>query len=298
VTIDCRFLGGGSGPYERIVSGWVDALDPAPRLRLSARLSDGLVDLEVSLVAELSPSYQLSEATAVARSESTRAACGSLLEAFRGVGRLRVAAGFRRQVAEILGEHPLAGHLLDAAIEAARLSRQVTRIDVAGETRPSPAEFHRLDLEAWPELIDLCFTYRMETRALFAERAVRTPATVDMYSPAPGRALVFHRYKRSHVARAGPTLVLYQSMFDQVHGFELWYDVNTESHEVTASRVLTPRLPYMGICDEPQQRARDMVGVKLDADWAGNVRARLGGRRGCFQLTDLTSDLCRLLTWS
>jgi hypothetical protein len=119
-----------------------------------------------------------------------------------------------------------------------------------------------------------------------------------MYSPPPGRPLVFHRYKRSHVARAGSTLALYQSMFDQVHGFELWYDVDTRSHEIVAARVLTPRLPYMGICDEPQQRARDMVGVKLDADWAGKVRGLLGGRRGCFQLTDLTSDLCRLLTWS
>ena len=79
---------------------------------------------------------------------------------------------------------------------------------------------------------------------------------------------------------------------------ELWYDVDTRSHEIVGARVLTPRLPYMGICDEPQQRARDMVGVKLDADWPGSVRARLGGRRGCFQLTDLTSDLCRLLSWS
>jgi DUF2889 family protein len=297
VTVECRFLDRAC-PYERTMTGWVDALDPPPRLRLSARLSDGLVDLEVSLVAEPSPSYQLSEATATARSEATQMACGSILEAFREVGRLRVAAGFRRQVAEILGEHPLAGHLLDVAIEAARLSRQVTRIDVASEGRPSPARFHELDLEAWPELVDLCFAYRKETSALFAERAVQTPATVEMYSPPPGRRLVFHRYKRSHVARAGSTLALYQSMFDQVHGFELWYEVNTRSHEIVAARVLTPRLPYMGICDEPQQRAREMVGVKLDADWPASVRGRLGGRRGCFQLTDLTGDLCRLLTWS
>ena len=54
----------------------------------------------------------------------------------------------------------------------------------------------------------------------------------------------------------------------------------------------------MGICEEPQRRVRDMIGVKLDADWAAVVRARLGGRQGCFQLTDLTSDLLRLLSWS
>jgi hypothetical protein len=52
----------------------------------------------------------------------------------------------------------------------------------------------------------------------------------------------------------------------------------------------------MGICEEPQRNVRDMIGAKLGADWAGVVRSRLGGRRGCFQLTDLTSDLFRLLT--
>jgi Protein of unknown function (DUF2889) len=293
MTIECRWLDP-AGSYERTVTGWVDVLDDS-LLQLSARLTDRLADLEVSLVAEPSPSYQLTMASATARSESTRLAGGPLLEAFPGIGRLRMASGFRRQVAATLGEHPLAGHVLDAAIEAARLSRQVTRIDVPGPGRPGPAEFHQLDLDAWPELLDLCFTYRTETRALFAERSVRTPASIDMYTAPPGRKLVFHRYKRSHVVRSGSTLELYQSMFDHVHGFELWYDVDAESHEILRARVLTPRLPYMGICDEPQQRARDMVGVKLGADWTETVRPRLGGRRGCFQLTDLTSDLCRLL---
>jgi DUF2889 family protein len=296
MAIECRHLDQGS-PYERTVTGWVDTLESS-LLRLNARLSDRLLDVEVSLVAEPSPSYQVSAATATARSESTRANCGPLLEAFRGIGSLRIAAGFRRQVAGLLGEHPFAGHFLDAAIEAARLSRQVTRIDLPGSARLDPSEFHRLDLEAWPELLDLCFTYRAETKALFGERSVRTPAIIDMYAAAPGRKLVFHRYKRSHVARAGSTLSLYQSMFDQVHGFELWYDVDARSHEVLGARLLTPRLPYMGICEEPQQRVRDMIGVKLGPGWAEVVRARLGGRRGCFQLTDLTGDLCRLLTMS
>ena len=295
MTIECRLLDP-AGAYERTVSGWVDVLENS-LLQLNTRLTDRLVDLEVSLVAEPSPSYQLSGATATARAESTRLSLGTLLEAFPGIGRLRMASGFRRQVAATLGEHPLASHVLDAAIEAARLSRQVTRVEVPGPGQPAPAQFHQLDLEAWPELLDLCFTYRAETRALFNERSVRAPATLDMYSAPPGRKLVFHRYKRSHVARAGRTLALYQSMFDQVHGFELWYDVDTSTHEILRARVLTPRLPYMGICDEPQQRAGDMVGVTLGSDWTETVRPRLGGRRGCFQLTDLTSDLCRLLTF-
>jgi Protein of unknown function (DUF2889) len=294
MAIECRFLDGGR-PYERIVTGWVDTRESA-ELEFNARLADGLVDLEVSLVAEPSPSYRVSAATAAGRTETTVARCGPLLDAFQRVAGLRIVAGFRRQVASLLGDHPFTAHVLDAAIEAARLSRQVTRVDVSAVARPGPAEFHRLDLDAWPELLDLCFTYRAESQALFAQRPVRTPAVIDMYASPPGRKMVFHRYKRAHLARAGSTLALYQSMFDQVHGFELWYDIDQARREIVDARLLTPRLPYMGICEEPQRRVRDMIGVTLGPDWAEVVRARLGGRAGCFQLTDLTSDLCRLLT--
>ena len=168
MAIECRFLDQG-GPYERTATGWVDTAR-ARCSQLNARLSDGLIDLEVSLLAEPSPSYHVSRATATARSEPTKAACGPLLDAFGGVTGLRIVAGFRRQVAGLLGEHPFAGHVLDAAIEAARLSRQVTLIGVPASDTLDPAEFHRLDLAAWPELLDLCFTYREESRALFAER--------------------------------------------------------------------------------------------------------------------------------
>jgi hypothetical protein len=294
MAIDCRFLSPAAA-YERTVTGWVDARDDT-LLAFNAHLLDPWVDLKVGLVAEPSPSYRLAAATATARSAATREQCGPLLEAVPRLAGLRIAAGFRRQVTHLLGDHPFAPHVLDTTIEAARLSRQVTRVGAAPPALPGPAEFHRLDLEAWPELLDLCFTYRAESQALFDERAVRTPAVLDMYVSPRGRKLVFHRYKRSHVARAGATLSLYQSMFDQVHGFELWYDVDTASGEIVEARLLTPRLPYMGICEEPQQRVRGMVGVTLGADWAEVVRARLGGRQGCFQLTDLTGDLCRLLT--
>ena len=283
-----------SGVYQRTVSAWVDRGEGA-LLELNARLADGDVDVEVSLVAEPSPSYQLHRATATARSEATQERCGALLDAFRGVGALRIVGGFRREIASRLGEHPLAHRLLDAAIEAARLSRQVTQIDVPPAVRLTPAGFHQLDLEAWPELVDLCFTYRRETDVLLTERPVRTPAIAAMYTGPPGQKLVFHRYKRARLERRASIVTLYQSMFDQVHGFELWYDVEEASRTIVDARLLTPRLPYMGICDEPQRRVRTMVGVALDAGWPAVVRSRLGGREGCFQLTDLTSDLFRLL---
>ena len=293
MPIECRFLGSADA-YERTVTAWVDRGEGG-LLELHARLSDREVDLEVSLVAEPAPSYQLSRAWATPLSDATRRICGPLLEAFRGAGSLRIVAGFRREVAGLLEDQPGRDHVLDATLEAARLSRQVTHTALPVSPRLGPAEFHQLDLEAWPELVDLCFTYRRESAALFAERPVRTPAIAAMYAGQPGEKLVFHRYKRSRLERAGSTLSLYQSMFDQVHGFELWYDVDGPSQTVSDARLLTPRLPYMGICEEPQRRVREMVGVTLDAGWPAVVRARLGGRQGCFQLTDLTSDLFRLL---
>ena len=293
MAIECRFLGS-SDAYGRTVTAWVDRGE-STLLELHARLSDEQVDLEVGLVAEPSPSYQLSRAWATPHSDATRRICGPLLEAYRGVGSLRIVAGFRREIAELLGEHPGVDYLLDATLEAARLSRQVTQTDLPASPRLGPAEFHQLDLEAWPELVDLCFTYRRESAALFTERSVRTPAIAAMYAGLPGEKLVFHRYKRSRLERAGDGFSLYQSMFDQVHGFELWYDMDGPSQRVVDARLLTPRLPYMGICDEPQRRVREMVGVTLDTGWPAAVRSRLGGQQGCFQLTDLTSDILRLL---
>ncbi len=293
MAIECRFLEA-SGAYERTVTAWVDRGEGA-LLELRARLSDGQVDLEVGLAAEPAPSYQLSRAWATPHSDATQRMCAPLLEAYPAVGRLRIVAGFRREVAGLFGGHPGAGHLLDATLEAARLSRQVTQTDLPASPRLGPAEFHQLDLEAWPELVDLCFTYRRESATLFAERKVRTPAIAAMYAGPPGQKLAFHRYKRSRLERVGPAIALYQSMFDQVHGFELWYDVDGGSQRVVDARLLTPRLPYMGICEEPQRRVEEMVGVRLDAEWPAAVRSRLGGRQGCFQLTDLTSDLFRLL---
>ena len=209
-----------------------------------------------------------------ARSESTRAACGALLEAFRGVGRLRVAAGFRRQVAAASRRASRSPATCSTPrIEAARLSRQVTRMDVPGSRELGPAEFHQLDLEAWPELIDLCFTYRDgDARALrrSGRSGRRRPST--MYASPPGRPLVFHRYKRSHVARAGATLSLYQSMFDQVHGFELWYDVDQESHEM-------PRGPGADSRACPTRHLRRAAGARVEDLVGVTARRRLGGRR-------------------
>ena len=91
MPIECRFLEAADA-YERTVTAWVVRAEGS-LLELRARLADGQVDLEVGLLAEPSPSYQLSRAWATPRSEATRLLGGPFLDAFRGIGTLHSSPG-------------------------------------------------------------------------------------------------------------------------------------------------------------------------------------------------------------
>jgi Protein of unknown function (DUF2889) len=298
MSVTCKFLDG-ADRYERTATGWVDVVEEG-LLRLSARLSDHRASVEVVLDVTPSPSFDIVRAAGARRAGDPAGAGEDLADRLSGLAGSRVVSGFRRRVAEALGpDDAWASYVVDAAVESARLSRQVTRLDARQMPQdPTPGDFRRLDLTAWPELVDMCFSYSGTSAPLFAGPGVRVPATRDMYTPRTGTRLVFHRYKRTEITRAGEVLTLYQSMFDQVHGFELWYDVEVGSQRVLRTRALTPRLPYMGICDRPQGRNRMLVGTRLDEGWPALVRETTGGPGGCFQLTDLTGDLFRLLTFA
>jgi hypothetical protein len=84
-------------------------------------------------------------------------------------------------------------------------------------------------------------------------------------------------------------------MHDNVHGFELTYEVALASGRIVRAEHVTPRLPYMGICSEPQRRMARMLGETVDRDLRKRVQAHLGGPTGCAQLYDLTADLLKLL---
>ena len=59
---------------------------------------------------------------------------------------------------------------------------------------------------------------------------------------------------------------------------------------------VTSRLPYAGICSEPQGRIEALRGRLVDAALRKGIQTMLGGTAGCAQLFDLTSDLLKLLT--
>lgn len=282
--------------FERVVDGWIDNVhDDA--LTHTVQLADPEGAVEVAIVARPSPTYEIREARC-------RALAGELPPAVAaGYARLAGTAmvgGLTRRVTEATGDGAGAALVLDATIEAARLARQVAKLprDQAERARGGADACWRLDTSGWVDLPDSCFTYSAAGRALFAGRTVVAAMRPDLYSPDPGQPRVFVRRKVARLTREAGVLVLFHSMHDDVHGFELTYEVDEASGRILGARSLTPRLPYLGICSEVQGRIDALVGETLDDGLRKRIQGHLGGSGGCAQLYDLTSDLLKLAYWS
>ncbi|MGH7354668.1 MAG: DUF2889 domain-containing protein [Candidatus Rokuibacteriota bacterium] len=283
----------GRDRYERVMEGWIDNTH-ADALTHTVRLSDDDRALELAVVALPSPSYEI------------RAAAGRLLRGavapsvLSGVGRLAgvpMVGGLTRRAAEATGTGDGAALVVDAVIEVARLARQVAKLPRAEASLAAggdPLECWRLDTTAWADLPDSCFSYSAAGRALLGPGIVAA-ATPDLYSPRAGQRRVFERRKVARLARAGARLRLFHSMHDNVHGFELTYEIDLGTGRIARAEHVTPRLPYAGVCSEPQKRMRAMLGETVDAGLRKRIQGHLGGVTGCAQLYDLTADLLKLL---
>ena len=62
-----------------------------------------------------------------------------------------------------------------------------------------------------------------------------------------------------------------------------------------AADSVTSRLPYLGICNEPQAKTAALIGQQADRALRRGIRGLIGGEAGCAQLYDLTADLLKLL---
>ena len=132
-------------------------------------------------------------------------------------------------------------------------------------------------------------------RALFDARPVTTPMAADIYSPSPGQTRVFVRTKVARIERLDDRVRLLHSMHDNVHGFEVTYEVEIGTGRIVRAESVTSRLPYAGICSEPQRRIAGLLAETLDAGLGKRIQGHVGGVSGCAQLYDLTADLLRLL---
>src|SRR3990172_1396283 len=158
-----------------------------------------------------------------------------------------------------------------------------------------PWECWQLDTTGWIDLPNSCFAYSDAGRALFGTRTIATPMQPDLYSPRPGQRRVFERRKVARLERRDGRLALFHSMHDNAHGFEMTYEIALASGTIVRAEHGTPRLPYMGLCSEPQRRIAAMLGETVDAGLRKRIQAHLGGAAGCAQLYDLTADLLKLL---
>ena len=290
--IECALLRG-RDRYERVVDGWIDNTHE-DAFTHTVRLTDDDLGVELSAVATGSPSYEIREARYRVRPAAGAPPDWALLGALAGA---RMVGGFTRRVSEAVEGRRGARHLVDAAVEVARLARQATKMppERAARAAAGPWECWQLDMSGWIDLPNSCFTYSDTGRALFATRAVTTPMVPDLYSPPPGQARVFVRKKVARLAREGARLIASHSMHDNVHGFEIRYEIDLEEGVIVAAESRTPRLPYLGICSEPQTKISSLVGQAVDADLRTRIQTLIGGVSGCAQLYDLTADLLKLL---
>jgi hypothetical protein len=285
---------GGRDRYERVMDGHVDSThDDA--FTHTVRLADDDRALEVAVVALPSPTYAIREARLTPLAGPVGA---SLAPAFARLAGTEMVGGLTRRAAALLGDGEGAALAVDATIEVARLARQVARMPRAVAERAASGnalDCWTLDTTGWIDLPGSCFTYSEAGRALFGTRTVATPMVPDLYSPRPGQPKVFERRKVASLARGEGRLRLFHSMHDNVHGFEITYEIDLATGTIVRAEHVTPRLPYMGVCSEPQRRIAGLLGETVDLGLRKRIQTALGGEAGCAQLYDLTADLLKLM---
>jgi hypothetical protein len=124
---------------------------------------------------------------------------------------------------------------------------------------------------------------------------VTASATLELYTPPPGARRIFVRRRLSRLVRTGRRLHLFHSLHDNVHGFDVHYEIDLDSGRIAAADSVTSRLPYLGICNEPQAKIAALIGQPADRALRRGIQGLIGGEAGCAQLYDLTADLLKLL---
>ncbi|MEX2148561.1 MAG: DUF2889 domain-containing protein [Candidatus Rokuibacteriota bacterium] len=284
----------GRDRYERVMEGWSDDA-PGEAFTHTVRLADADRGVEVSVTALPSPSYAITAARCrVLAGDVSRQAAGAVA----GLAGTAMVGGLTRRVAELAGGGEGGRLIVDAVVEVARLSRQVAKLPAEQAQRAAAGDARvcwELDTTGWIDLPDSCFTYSEAGRRLLDRPGVTPAMGPHLYRPSPGQRNVFVRTKIARLERRGPTLELHHSMHDNVHGFEVHYAIDVPSARVIRAEHTTPRLPYMGICSEPQRKIAALVGETADDGLRRRIQGHLGGAGGCAQLYDLTADLLKLL---
>jgi Protein of unknown function (DUF2889) len=284
----------GRDRYERTTEGRVDNTHE-DAFTHTVSITDDDHAIEFSALCTPSPTYEVRQARARILAGAVDPAIVDALEQLPGTP---MVGGFTRRLGELCGAGPGAALFVSAGIEVARLARQVAKLPVeatVGLERGDALRCWQLDTTGWVDLPNSCFTYSEAGRTLLGTRAVSTPMVAALYSPPPGARRVFVRRKLARLVLTARRLHLFHSMHDNVHGFDLHYEVDLDSNTIVAADSITSRLPYQGICTEPQRRITALIGQPADASLRKRIQGLVGGEAGCAQLYDLTADLLKLV---
>ena len=116
------------------------------------RLADPVAGIELTALTTPSPEYAIHDARGrVLVADLLPGVDPGLGEAMAALAGVTMTAGFTRRVAEAAGGRAGAAYFVDAAIEIARLARQVTRMPSADRRHlaEEPVGHWRLDMQGW-----------------------------------------------------------------------------------------------------------------------------------------------------
>jgi len=232
-----------------------------------------------------------------------------LCERYAGVKGARIGRGFSKRVLSALGDSPGAQEHLLTAIEMARVGQQVyqytpefeAQFPSSGGGATEAARITWLKDRAYMSLANTCYTYRDESESLFASREVRCGFGAELTRPKPGDRRVFWRNKRlaieSQAGGNGETIYACESaMEDSIHDIKIGFDLSSDGM-VSNARSSGARLPYHGICEDPQLRTPALNGLKVTGAFVGQFAEHIGGAQGCAHLFDLSIDVLRLFSF-
>lgn len=288
------------GEYLRSFDAQIDVLDAA-RIFVRGRMRDAHFDLEHTWVLT-TPEYEVIEAGAILHRGDEIAP--ELCERYRAITGTRIGRGFSRRILDALGED-LAGsreHLL-LAIEMARVGQQIYQFPAGFDERfeRDPQARSADALLCWQKdraymgaLADSCYTYRDASAELFKSRLIVSIVGPQITQPAPGSAF----WRRKHLSlRAlgddGPAFLCESAMEDPLHHIAVGFRLGADG-TISAAHSRALRLPYSGLCEEPQLRSARLNGLRLSPAFVGEIAERIGGAQGCTHLFDLTVDCLRL----
>jgi hypothetical protein len=256
------------------------------------------------------PDYEVLEASARhLRGESTILA-PALVSRYPHIQGVRIGAGFTGTVREVLGDLPGHREHLTLAIEMARVGQQAYKLPrehherfrpLVAHMQPGPSRLARMiweqDRDYMPSLCNSCHVYRDETAALFDEREV-VCFDLNVLYPEPGQKRIFWRRKRMHISPLadGAGFHCRNAMQDTVHDIRVTFDMALDG-TIQAAQSEGIRLPYHGLCEDPQLRMPGLKGQKLGPDFIRLIADQVGGTSGCAHLFDLSVDCLRFFNW-